>query len=181
MGKRQRLLDNEMFARKTTKLVKFIWSVWNNGINSDTGRERESISFGLDSVDQMLQEIRLTPELFERLRKYSEFHDLLTDLDIMDEDQVDLFETLDVDGSGTVDIEEFIVAIYKLRGDARRSDIVGVSLMTRSIQQSVVAILDGIKRLEKFEKRKLTASSLGSQLDRNTNRTNSRSVTSKSG
>merc|ERR1719510_1079045 len=97
----------------------------------------------------MLEEIQLTPQFFERLRMYKEFHDLLTDLDIMDEDQVDLFETLDVDGSGTVDIEEFIVGIYKLRGDARRSDIVGVSLMTRSVQQSVAKLLDRTQRLEK--------------------------------
>lgn len=62
---------------------------------------------------------------------------MLEDLDVSDEDQVDLFDTLDVDGGGTIDLDEMIVGISKLRGDARRSDIVGVSLVVRSIQSDL--------------------------------------------
>merc|ERR1719157_532532 len=78
--------------------------------------------------------VQITPDFFDHLRSFTEFQELLSDLDIADEDQLDLFETLDVDGGGTIDLEELIVGIWKLRGDARRSDIVGVSLMTRSMQ-----------------------------------------------
>lgn len=56
--------------------------------------------------------------------------------------KVDLFDTLDVDGGGTIDLDEMIIGISKLRGDARRSDIVGVGLKVRSIQAD-------LKRLSK--------------------------------
>merc|ERR1712113_338998 len=59
---------------------------------------------------------------------------ILRDLDVADEDQLDLFDTLDVDGGGTIDLEELITGIAKLRGDARRSDIIGVGLIVRAVQ-----------------------------------------------
>merc|ERR1712083_905388 len=85
-------------------------------------------------MGSQVSSIELTPEFFEDLRKYTEFQDILRDLDIADEDQLDLFDTLDVDGGGTIDLEELITGISKLRGDARRSDIVGVGLVVRSLQ-----------------------------------------------
>merc|ERR1719195_1355135 len=101
-------------------------------------------SVDLDKVDQMLESIHITPEFFDYLRSFTDFQDLLSDLDIADEDQLDLFETLDVDGGGTIDLEELIVGICKLRGDARRSDIVGVALIARSIQKAISKFEDGI-------------------------------------
>merc|ERR1719272_319620 len=85
--------------------------------------------------DYMLaSRMEMTPEFFEELREYREFQDILCTLDIADEDQLDLFDTLDVDGGGTLDFEELIMGIAKLRGDARRSDIVSVGLLLRSMQ-----------------------------------------------
>merc|ERR1712039_444046 len=81
-----------------------------------------------------VSQIEITPEFFDDLRKYTEFQDILRDLDIADEDQLDLFDTLDVDGGGTIDLEELITGIAKLRGEARRSDIVGVGLIVRAVQ-----------------------------------------------
>merc|ERR1712083_573287 len=88
-------------------------------------------------MGSQVSSIELTPEFFEDLRKYTEFQDILRDLDIADEDQLDLFDTLDVDGGGTIDLEELITGISKLRGDARRSDIVGVGLIVRAVQLAV--------------------------------------------
>merc|ERR1712087_680811 len=81
--------------------------------------------------------IELTPDTFDEMRTYSEFQEILRDLDIADEDQLDLFDTLDVDGGGTIDLEELITGIAKLRGDARRSDIVGVGLIVRAVQMNM--------------------------------------------
>merc|ERR1719195_1273190 len=92
----------------------------------------------------VLQEIHITPEFFDHLRTLQNFQNILADLDVSDEDQLDLFETLDVDGGGTIDLEELIVGICKLRGDARRSDIVGVALIARSIQKAISKFEDGI-------------------------------------
>merc|ERR1719188_350974 len=87
-----------------------------------------------DEVEDILATVQITPEFFTYLRSYKEFQEILRDLDVADEDQLDLFETLDVDGGGTIDLEELITGIAKLRGDARRSDIVGVGLIVRSVQ-----------------------------------------------
>merc|ERR1719148_44652 len=118
-------------------------------------RHRVSVSSG--DVDEMLKTIQITPEFFDHLRTFKEFQDLLRDLDVADEDQLDLFETLDVDGGGTIDLEELVVGICKLRGDARRSDIVGVNLMTRSLQQTISrfeeAVLEDLKGQQKAIKR----------------------------
>jgi len=154
--KRQRLLDSQMFAERIKQLVEFIWHVHTNDLAAQAMTSRDSgtgsiaslishfrggagvrISMNSDDVAEVLQDIQITPELFDHLRSYREFQDLLTDLDVSDEDQLDLFETLDVDGGGTIDLEELIVGICKLRGDARRSDIVGVSLIARSLQGAV--------------------------------------------
>merc|ERR1712087_354777 len=89
-----------------------------------------------------LSQLNITPDLFNILRSFRDFQNILNDLDISDEDQLDLFDTLDVDGGGTIDLEELIVGISKLRGDARRSDIVGVSLIARNIQSAVTRLQD---------------------------------------
>merc|ERR1712012_859241 len=94
-------------------------------------------SIGSMDLSMILSEIHITPEFFDHLRTLQNFQNILADLDVSDEDQLDLFETLDVDGGGTIDLEELIVGICKLRGDARRSDIVGVSLIMRSVQMAI--------------------------------------------
>merc|ERR1712137_449448 len=91
------------------------------------------MELSVENVDEVLT-MQISPEFFHSLRRFREFQEILNDMDVSDEDQLDLFETLDVDGGGTIDLEELIVGISKLRGDARRSDIVGVSLIVRQIQ-----------------------------------------------
>merc|ERR1712087_1093493 len=99
--------------------------------------------------------IEITPDFFEELRSYTEFQDILRDLDIADEDQLDLFDTLDVDGGGTIDLEELITGIAKLRGGARRSDIVGVGLVVRSLQLAMKDFEKATMRLLHLQSRQL--------------------------
>merc|ERR1712139_748 len=60
----------------------------------------------------------------------------LRDLDILPEDHDSLFDILDSDNSGTMLFDELFTGLEKLRGEPRRSDIVCVDLMLRSIQQN---------------------------------------------
>merc|ERR1711972_304575 len=76
-----------------------------------------------------------------------DFQDVLRALDIPDEEQLDLFDTLDIDGGGTLDVEELIQGVYKLRGDARRSDIVGMSLQMRHMQEEIHSLQKDLKEL----------------------------------
>jgi len=127
--KQQRLMDKERFHEKALVLVNFI--VRFCSLQSEAPRTVHNMTYS------ELKTISLTPELFESLRVRSEFREILRDLDIADEEQLDLFDTLDVDGGGTIDLEELVQGIWKLRGDARRSDIVSVGLILRNLQVAV--------------------------------------------
>merc|ERR1712194_151840 len=62
------------------------------------------------------------------------FNEILRDLDVDEEDQFNLFETLDLDCNGYLDLNELFEGITKLRGDARRSDVITIQLMIRGLQ-----------------------------------------------
>merc|ERR1711920_1050310 len=83
-----------------------------------------------------LRLIEISPDFFHSLCENDRFAEILDDLDVARADQLHLFETLDVDGNGTLDLEELIVGIEKLRGDPRRADIISVNLMLRSLQNT---------------------------------------------
>jgi len=53
---------------------------------------------------------------------------------------IDMFETLDVNANGEVDMEELIVGLARLRGEFRRSDIIGVSLLCRAMQEQIAEL-----------------------------------------
>jgi len=140
--KRQRFLDSQVFAEKVIKLVDFICRVHTTYERNEANADDEQHSNTSNSIDMdHVSAIEITPDFFEFLRTFREFQDLLNDLDIADEDQFDLFHTLDVDGSGAIDLEELVVGICKLRGPARRSDIIGVDLVARATQRSVEKLL----------------------------------------
>merc|ERR1712217_638962 len=131
--KRLRLLNNQLVAEKLAELLEFVWK------HSGERDSRKSIN---------PTELQITPELYEELRQCDEFVNILRALEIPDEDQIDIFETLDVDGSGTVDLEELIVGVNKMRGDARRSDVVGISLLVRAIQSKVDQMFDMLEAMQ---------------------------------
>merc|ERR1711924_470970 len=88
-----------------------------------------------DSAEQFIN-MEMSPEDFDVLLQVPRFRDILSSLDIASEDQCDLFETLDVNGGGTIDIGELVLGINRLRGDPRRADIVSVGLGIRNLLQS---------------------------------------------
>lgn len=91
------------------------------------------------------QDIQISPELFDALHHTDAFSDILKDLDVCEEDRQHLFETLDADVSGTIDFEELLVGIEKLRGDARRSDIVSVNLKISTLVSHLQCEFESVK------------------------------------
>merc|ERR1712039_802583 len=81
--------------------------------------------------------IQITPDLFAELRQDHNFNEILRDLDVDEEDQFNLFETLDLDGNGFLDLNELFEGITKLRGDARRSDVITIQLMIRALHMEL--------------------------------------------
>merc|ERR1711920_1187242 len=61
--------------------------------------------------------------------------DLLEDLEISVQNHNKLFDIIDSNGSGSLDIGELIEGLMKLRGPADKGDIVCASLMVRSTQR----------------------------------------------
>lgn len=88
-----------------------------------------------DDLDEMLQ-MEITQDFWEEMCNNFQFQDFLRDLDIADEDRQDLFNILDVDGGGTIDLEELVTGIGLLRGDPRRSDILQLNILVRTTMQT---------------------------------------------
>merc|ERR1712241_729332 len=76
-------------------------------------------------------------DVFEETMMDPEAPKLLEDLDVAEEDRIGLFDVLDADGGGTLQLLEIIRGVLKLRGEPRRSDVVQVGLMLRSLQDSL--------------------------------------------
>jgi len=136
--RRQKLRDKAFYASKIVELVEVIVT---------TGLERHHRSRHCKrlSMNELLEkgrELKLTPELFEVLRLQPRFCEILSDLDIAEDDQFDLFDMLDTDGSGSVDIEELLDGISRLRGEARRSDVVCLNFMIRSSQLELRKVIE---------------------------------------
>merc|ERR1719277_2522410 len=94
----------------------------------------------------------MTPEIFNQMRNSTTVQRIFEELDIADDDQSKLFETLDVDGSGTVDLEELCSGISKLRGDACRSDIITINFMLQNMQSEMQGCMNSfVRRLHKQE------------------------------
>eukprot|EP00927_Polykrikos_kofoidii_P044081 TRINITY_DN38149_c0_g1_i1.p1 TRINITY_DN38149_c0_g1~~TRINITY_DN38149_c0_g1_i1.p1 ORF type:complete len:769 (+),score=119.96 TRINITY_DN38149_c0_g1_i1:81-2387(+) len=91
----------------------------------------------VESVLEKANLIMIKPEVFDTLVGNGQFIRLLRDLDVGEDDFHDLFDTLDTDASGSVDLEEMVSGIVKLRGDARRSDMIQGILLMRSLQDQL--------------------------------------------
>merc|ERR1719335_6522 len=76
---------------------------------------------------------------------------LLDELDIpRGAERAELFEVLDADGSGTLSAAEFISGLMKVRGEARKSDIIATRLSVSSLQEllrNIPPLLDALLSL----------------------------------
>jgi len=157
--RRQKLRDRAFQAAKFGELVELFLSAdarthSNNGnwvTATPSTANRNEFAKGL-SVEEMIErgkDFLITPELFELCRADTAFGEILSDLDVADDEQIDLFETLDVDRSGAIDMEELVDGISKLRGDARRSDVVGVNLKLQVIHKDMLAQFEEVSKAMK--------------------------------
>merc|ERR1712151_816474 len=96
----------------------------------------------VQTIANLVTGMVVTSGMWVCLRNDNDFHNILFDLDISEEDQQDLFETVDAGGDGTIHVVELMIAICKLRGDPKRSDIVSVNLMAYHIHSAVCEAKD---------------------------------------
>jgi len=128
LARKWRLRDEAFFAQRVTELLHIIFEYTDGGPPVATQ--------GVD-IHALAQDMEVTPEIFDKLRQHPRVRGIFDELDIADDDQYNLFETLDADGSGTIDLKELCDGIMKLRGDACRSDIIAINFMLQNLQAEV--------------------------------------------
>merc|ERR1712232_1190652 len=75
----------------------------------------------------------------------------LNALDIDAQDHKYLSDILDPDKSGSITVLEFVRGLKRLRGEPRRSDIVTVDLMMRSLHEKIDVVVERMKK-ENFKR-----------------------------
>ena len=91
--------------------------------------------FAEDEMDK----IAITKELFLLIIQDRAVQKLMDDLDLPP-DRANLFEIIDGDGSGTLQITELLQGLLKIRGEINKSDAVATLLATRSVQQMITEL-----------------------------------------
>lgn len=135
LQRRTRLQDQQRLALKTNELVQAFWSHYNK--RKRTGKDDAITPWRASFMITEAENIEITFDLFEEIVKDRKVQEILSDLDIPEEDRIDLFDILDADGNQSLILEELVVGITKLRGESRRSDIISVSLQVRELQTAI--------------------------------------------
>lgn len=93
-------------------------------------------------------EVNISRQMFLEAIRDPRVHALLDDLEVHLSDRSELFDVLDADGSGVIDIGELICGLMKLRsGGTDKSDVVATLLGIRAVQARVKNIEDGVAAL----------------------------------
>ncbi|CAK9005742.1 unnamed protein product [Durusdinium trenchii] len=86
--------------------------------------------------DQIQENIAITKELFLLVIQDRRVQALMDDLELP-RDRANLFEIIDADGSGTLQVVELVQGLLKIRGEVSKSDTVASYLATKSLQDTV--------------------------------------------
>jgi len=143
---RERLRDKRLWKHNMSRLIDILLQlhdkVENNGLvemlkhqNSLKSDKEDGCKwFSTLSHDSLLK-VRFSRELVDfSAESVKEFSQILADLDIEPQDCLCLSDTLDRNNDGTIDVMEFISGLQRLRGPARRSDVIAVDLAVQSMQ-----------------------------------------------
>jgi len=141
--KRDRLGDRLLWSTRICTLIKRMMDISPEHTVPEKMSEAISEVFSVDVPAHVINAVSRDPEAISALN----------DLEISPEDYDFLSDILDPDLSGSISLEEFFDGLYRLRGDPRRSDIVAVDLIVRSIQRQVVQINTGLGRLTGIEEK----------------------------
>lgn len=106
------------------------------GTASSTARSRASKTYIVE-VPHFQFGGQISRDLFQKVIFDAEAQMLLEDLEVHIGDRSELFDVLDADGSGFLDVSELIAGLLKLRsGGADKSDVVAAILGIRSLHKT---------------------------------------------
>eukprot|EP00435_Cladocopium_sp_Y103_P043714 s1710_g12.t1 len=95
--------------------------------------------------DDVHEGIAINKDLFLLVIQDRQVQVLMDDLDLPP-DRANLFEIIDADGSGTLQITELVQGLLKIRGEINKSDAVAALLVSQSVQSLVVNMREELGR-----------------------------------
>jgi len=136
--KRERLEDEGLLYTRIATLVRRIML---KATGTDPG---QTLTEHLDTIVAA----QVPRETIDEVIHDSQAKQALHDLDINPLDHGRLSDIFDPDNGGTIGVMDIAAGIRRLRGEARRSDIVCVDLMLRHVQSILTEMADAISRVE---------------------------------
>jgi len=139
--KQARLNDNRLWLTRVASLVSRLIEISNE---SRDGRQHMSVRSVPELLEKSCADIQAVSVPWKDVQTWS--HDpevlrALADLDINQHDCAYLSDILDPDNNGRITIIELMDGLRRLRGFPRRSDILTVDMMVRSLQNDVGRLL----------------------------------------
>jgi len=92
-----------------------------------------------------LDHVSVTRDMFCQLLSHKKLERVLESLDVETCNRVELFDVLDADMSGELDLEEIIAGLLSLRGPSEKKDAVGALLCGRVTQQMLKEFRDHVE------------------------------------
>eukprot|EP00929_Paragymnodinium_shiwhaense_P118103 TRINITY_DN897_c0_g2_i1.p1 TRINITY_DN897_c0_g2~~TRINITY_DN897_c0_g2_i1.p1 ORF type:complete len:629 (-),score=92.04 TRINITY_DN897_c0_g2_i1:624-2366(-) len=136
-------------------------------VHSMTAKKKQIIESMSDQFSHMFKKFSatyggITPEAFEEYVNMKSVQDYFALLELDATDAWVLFQLLDEDGSGTIEVEEFVDGCLRLKGTARSIDLARLSkefkLTTRQLQSDLMELQGQLKDVSKaLDKRSLSA------------------------
>lgn len=136
--------DEILWSTRVTLLVRKLLSF--SPEHSDEVQGLNSQSSFLDNLDE-LTKVEIDAAVIDFFSKDPVVVNTFAELDIDPEDNAHLADIFDPDNGGTITIRDFVDGLRRLRGKPKRSDIVTVDLMIRSIQLQVSDMCEAIPEI----------------------------------
>ncbi|CAE7929903.1 Cacna1c, partial [Symbiodinium necroappetens] len=138
-------------ARTTRELLKKFAGAYHVFNEEDGKNKLDKLPSHMLFTEEGLQDkVEITKELFLLVIQDRGVQKLMDDLDLPP-DRANLFEIIDADGSGTLQITELLQGLLKIRGEINKSDTVASLLATKALQSMIGELKDeSLRHFEDF-------------------------------
>lgn len=134
--KTERMNDTKLWSTRVTQLVRLIFQYNGKEVPDD---------FSAVLMDDEWRGNEIPEAVFNQFVRDEKAIKALNDLEIEEADHKYLFDILDNDNTGSIKIHQLSDGLERLRGDTRRSDVICVDLMVRSIQSQTDFLVEAAR------------------------------------
>jgi len=138
-------------ARATRELLKKFQAAYHTfhemEEDDDTGKRLAKMKLNKPSklfAQDGMHDMEITKEMFLLIIQDRSVQKLMNELDLPP-DRANMFEIIDADGSGTLQLAELLHGLLKMRGDISKSDAVAAYLATKAVQNMLTEIKEDLR------------------------------------